>query len=82
MLHVSVVSHYLVRNHSRNYWSHLVAPLIGFLILLYVVINAQVAAQTLGFVWLAIGVVLLVVLLATGRRPDLSVMEHAEQEHQ
>ena len=82
VLHVSVVSHYLVRNHSRNYWSHLVAPLIGFLILLYVVINAQVAAQTLGFVWLAIGVVLLVVLLATGRRPDLSVMEHAEQEHQ
>ncbi len=80
VLHVSVVSHYLIRNRSRNYWSHLVAPLIGFVILLYVVINAQVAAQTLGFVWLAIGVVLLVVLIATGRRPDLSVIEHAEQE--
>ena len=82
VLHVSVVSHYLIRNKSRNYWSHLVAPLIGFVILLYVVINAQVAAQTLGFVWLAIGVVLLVVLIATGRRPDLSVIEHAEQEQQ
>ncbi|HLN77772.1 MAG TPA: APC family permease [Nocardioidaceae bacterium] len=81
VLHVSVVSHYLIRNKSRNYWSHLIAPVIGFVILFYVVINAQVAAQTLGFVWLAIGVVLLVVLIATGRRPELSVMEHAEQEH-
>jgi amino acid transporter len=81
VLHVSVVSHYLVRLRSRNYWKHLVAPAIGFAILLYVVINAKVAAQTLGFIWLAIGVVLLVVLLATGRKPDLSVIENAEQEH-
>ena len=54
---------------------HLVAPVLGFLILLYVVINADVAAQTLGFVWLGIGVVLLVFLLATGRRPDLSAVD-------
>ena len=45
------------------------------------VINAKVAAQTLGFIWLAVGVVLLIVLRATGRTPDLSVMEHAEGEH-
>ena len=37
--------------------------MIGFAILLYVVINANVAAQGLGFVWLGIGVVVLVVLL-------------------
>jgi amino acid transporter len=80
VLHVSVVSHYLVRLKSKNYWKHLVAPAIGFLILLYVVINAQVAAQTLGFVWLAIGTVLLVFLISTGRKPDLSVIEHADQE--
>jgi amino acid transporter len=80
VLHVSVVSHYLVRLKSRNYWKHLVAPAIGFLILLYVVINAKVAAQTLGFIWFAIGLALLIVLLATGRKPDLSVIEHAEQE--
>ena len=39
-------------NGSRDWWRHLVVPLIGFLILLYVVINAKVAAQVLGFVWL------------------------------
>jgi amino acid transporter len=82
VLHVSVVMHYLVRNHSKNYWSHLIAPAIGFAILLYVVINAQVAAQTLGFVWFGIGVVLLIVLLSTGRRPDLSAVERVETEQQ
>ena len=81
VLHVSVVSHYLVRGRSRNYWKHLVAPALGFAILLYVVINAKVTAQTLGFLWLGIGVVLLVVLLATGRKPDLSAIDHTEKEN-
>ncbi|GAA4565244.1 APC family permease [Planotetraspora kaengkrachanensis] len=71
-LHVSVVVHYLVRQGSRDWWRHLIAPAIGFLILLYVVINASIAAQTLGFVWLAIGVVILVVSYLMGRRPTLS----------
>lgn len=81
VLHVSVISHYLVRGKSRNYWKHLIAPGLGFAILFYVVINAKVAAQTLGFVWLAMGVVLLVVLLSTGRKPDLSAVDHNETEN-
>ena len=80
VLHVSVVSHFLVRQGSKNYWSHLLAPLIGFAILAYVVYNAQVAAQTLGFLWLGIGVVVLVVLLSTGRRADLSTVERTGEE--
>ena len=71
LLHVSVVVHYVVRQKSRNWWLHLAVPVIGFAILVYVVINAQVAAQTLGFVWFGIGLVLLVFLLATGRKPEL-----------
>lgn len=57
---------------SRDWWRHAIAPTIGFAILAYVVINAQVAAQTLGFVWLGIGVAVLIGLMATGRRPELS----------
>ncbi|PPK62560.1 APC family permease [Actinokineospora auranticolor] len=72
VLHVSVVVHYVVRNRSKDWWKHLIAPVIGFGILAYVVINAQVAAQTTGFVWLGIGVVVLIGLLVTGRRPELS----------
>jgi amino acid transporter len=75
LLHVSVVVHYVVRQKSRNWWLHLAVPVIGFAILVYVVINAQVAAQTLGFVWLGIGLVLLVFLLATGRKPELRAEE-------
>ena len=71
-LHVSVFWHYVVRGGSRDWLRHLVFPLVGFLILLYVVINAKVAAQLLGFTWLGIGVVILAVLYATGRRPRLS----------
>jgi len=71
-LHVSVFWHHVVRGGSRDWLRHLVFPLIGFLILLYVVINAKVAAQMLGFTWLGIGVIILVVLYATGRRPRLS----------
>jgi len=71
LLHVSVVSHFVVRGKSRDYWRHLAVPVIGFGILLYVIINAQVAAQRLGFVWLAVGAAILVFLLATGRKPEL-----------
>jgi hypothetical protein len=37
-----------------------------------VVINAKVAAQVLGFVWLGIGLIVLAVFYATGRRPELA----------
>lgn len=72
VLHVSVVVHYVVRSGSRDWWRHLIAPALGFAILGYVVINAKVAAQTLGFIWLGVGVVLLIGLLAAHRRPELA----------
>jgi amino acid transporter len=77
-LHVAVVVHYVVRQHSRDWWRHLVVPVLGFLILLYVVINANIAAQVLGFVWLGIGAIVLIVFYATGRRPALAGMTAAD----
>jgi amino acid transporter len=71
-LHVAVVVHYVVRNGSRDWWRHVVVPVIGFLILLYVVINANIAAQVLGFIWLGIGVIVLITFYLTGRRPELA----------
>jgi amino acid transporter len=73
VLHVSVVWHFVVRNGSRDWWRHLVAPVLGFAILAYVVVNADVAAQELGFVWLGIGVLLLLGLVVSGRRPSLTL---------
>jgi amino acid transporter len=71
LLHVSVVSHFIVRRKSRDYWRHLAVPVIGFGILLYVIINAQLAAQRLGIIWLVAGIVIVGILLATGREPEL-----------
>jgi amino acid transporter len=73
VLHVSVVVHYLVRRRSTDYWRHLAVPVIGFAILAYVIVNAQLAAQTLGFAWLVVGLVVLAVLLITGRKPTMVV---------
>jgi Na+/proline symporter len=67
--------HYVVRRKSRDWWRHLLVPVIGFAILLYVLINAQLAAQTVGLIWLGVGIVLLVVLLSTGREAELSAEE-------
>jgi len=75
LLHVSVVVHFIVRKKSTDYWRHLAVPVLGFAILLAVIINAQVAAQMLGFTWLAIGLVLMGVLLAMGRKPELKAEE-------
>jgi amino acid transporter len=75
LLHVSVVVHFVFRQKSRNWWLHLAVPVIGFAILAYVVYNAQVAAQELGFVWLVVGLVLMGVLVATGRKPEIRAEE-------
>lgn len=78
VLHVSVVWHYVVRNRSRAWWPHLIAPAIGFGILTFVVVNANIAAQKLAFVWFGIGVVFLVGLLLAGRRPSLTIDDTSE----
>jgi amino acid transporter len=79
-LHVAVVVHYVIRQGSRAWVKHLVVPVIGFLILLYVVINADVAAQRLGFVWLGIGVIILISFYVSGRKPSLAGLNAVPEE--
>jgi len=74
-LHVSVVWHYVGRLGSRKWWSHLVAPAIGFLILAYVLINAQLEAKWLGLIWFVIGLAIMGMLLARGQKPELNLHE-------
>jgi amino acid transporter len=74
-LHVSVVWHYVGRLGSRDWWTHVISPVLGFAILAYVLINAQLQAKWLGLIWFAVGAVVLVVLIVSGRRPELSLAE-------
>ncbi|GAB3159893.1 APC family permease [Micromonospora sonneratiae] len=78
VLHLAVIWHYVVRRRSRNFLVHLVMPAIGFAILAYVVINANIAAQRLGFIWLGIGVIVLIGLYAAKRRPTLSGLSNED----
>ncbi|NUR91318.1 MAG: APC family permease [Nonomuraea sp.] len=72
LLHVSVVIHYVVRQGSKDFLNHLILPVIGFAVLVMVVINADVAAQRLGFIWLGLGIILAFVLWITGRGYNLT----------
>lgn len=72
MLHVSVIVHYLVRKKSKNYLLHLVVPVLGFLIIGYVLLNANDAAKIGGIVWLIIGAGVFAYYRRTGRKTDLS----------
>ena len=72
LLNVSVIVYYLIRQRSRNLFAHLLMPLVGAAIIVVVMVNANVAAQRLGFVWIGAGVLLLLGMYATGRRPRLS----------
>ncbi|MGB3485290.1 MAG: APC family permease [Mycobacterium sp.] len=58
LLHISVIWYYLVKQKSKNYLLHLVVPTLGFLIIGYVLINADALAKIGGLVWLAIGAVI------------------------
>jgi amino acid transporter len=77
-LHAAVVGHYLIRQRSRDWWRHLVVPVCGLVIIGYVVVKANVAAQRLGLIWLAVGIVIAVARWTAGRRlPNVSTMDGA-----
>ena len=73
MLHLSVMVHCLWHEKSRNWLRHLVVPASGFVIVAYVLINAQTDAKIAGAVWMAAGFVLFMVLKLSGRSTALPI---------
>jgi amino acid transporter len=73
LLHVSVVWYYVVRQKSKNYLLHLVVPTLGFLIIGYVLFNADALAKIGGLVWLVVGAVVFAINVFRGRGvPELA----------
>ncbi|GAB3489962.1 APC family permease [Flexivirga lutea] len=60
LLHLSVMTHYGIRKKSTNILLHWVCPVIGFLIIGFVLWNAEAAAKIGGLSWLAVGVLVLI----------------------
>jgi amino acid transporter len=73
MVHASVIAHFIVAKKSRAWFSHLVMPLVGAAIVLYVLVNAEWNAKLAGGVWLAIGVCVLIWFRLSGRSAPLPV---------
>jgi amino acid transporter len=77
LLHASVVIYYLIKKRQRTFGMHLVVPVIGFVIIAYVLVNAGTPAKVGGLIWLGVGIILLVIRKLTGRSVTLNLDEAA-----
>jgi amino acid transporter len=67
LLHLSVIHHYLIRQRSGAWLRHFVFPLMGMLIILYVLYEMDRAAKVLGACWIAIGAIYYLWLFLRGK---------------
>ncbi|HET7389102.1 MAG TPA: APC family permease [Nocardioidaceae bacterium] len=71
LLHIAVITHFVVRRGSRSP-AHWLVPAIGMVILGYVLWSANIAAQTIGLIWLGIGILAAIGLHLAGRRLEIA----------
>jgi amino acid transporter len=69
LLHLSVINHYFIRRRSGDWLRHLMFPLIGMLIIVYVLFEMDLAAKILGMIWIAIGIFYYLVLTLWIKKP-------------
>jgi amino acid transporter len=69
LLHVSVINHYFYRERSGDWLRHVVFPLIGLAIIVYVLYEMDRAAKILGASWMVIGVVYYLILAFRTKKP-------------
>ncbi|UOF91201.1 APC family permease [Fodinisporobacter ferrooxydans] len=62
LLHISVVNHYIIRNKSQDYLRHLVFPMLGFVVIGYVMYGMDHLAIKLGLSWIVLGIVYLFII--------------------
>ena len=73
MLQLSMMVHFLWRERSRDWLRHLVVPVIGLVIIVYVLVNAQADAKIAGAAWMIAGLGLFAGLKLTGRSTTVLV---------
>lgn len=57
MLHLSVINHFVFRKKSKQFFAHLIFPLIGLCVIGYVIKSMEPLAIQMGIAWLAVGAV-------------------------
>ncbi|MEV8632803.1 APC family permease [Streptosporangium sp. NPDC051023] len=61
MLHASVIGYFRIRQGSRDLWRHLVMPVAGGLVAIWIIVLAAPLAKLVGLAWLAAGIIVLAV---------------------
>lgn len=77
LLHVSVAVYYLGKRKSKNYLLHLVVPAVGFLIIGYVLLNADITAKVGGILWLVVGAIVYAIFARKSGGVSGPLPEHA-----
>jgi amino acid transporter len=77
LLHLAVLRHYGMgrAGQAPNPWRHIVAPFLGAVIVVTVMIKADVAAKTVGLIWLGVGLATLAAFYVSGRPPRLGGLD-------
>jgi amino acid transporter len=69
LLHLSVINHYFVRERSGDWLKHVLFPLAGLLIIVYVLYEMDRSAKLIGACWIAIGVIYYLALVGKSKKP-------------
>jgi amino acid transporter len=73
LLHLSVINHYFLRQRSGDWLRHLVCPLAGLTIILFVLFEMDRAAKILGACWIAAGILYYLALLRSKKPVALEI---------
>jgi len=69
LLHLSVISHYFVRQRSGDWIRHLLFPVAGFVVIAYVLYQMDSAAKLMGACWVGAGLMYYLVLAYLLKKP-------------
>jgi amino acid transporter len=72
ILHITVINYHWRKQKSGKVLSHLISPILGFIITGAIMYNMGLTAQKLGFIWIAIGLIYLCILNRKGENLVLS----------
>lgn len=73
LLHLAVAWHHIFRQRSGAWLRHLVFPLAGFALIVYVLYGMDRTAKILGGCWVAAGILYYLIRAARARQPRAAV---------
>ena len=72
MLNITVIV-YFSKNGDRSIFKHLISPLLGTLILMYALWNADYRAKLIGIAWIILGIVLTLLLKKANKLDEINL---------